>query len=158
MIRKKCQYCGSTFYAKINSAMYCSKSCKTLACRAKRRQEEDEYLRQQVNAQQVSELHEWFRKMKEDRERYIHQVEERRLEAENRQKSDNNLTQNDPDSSANKLGLKKYTRKKLNPTLKIGLNGLWIAAGLGLISYLAISSQTSGKPENEITRSDHASG
>ena len=66
-----CSYCERQFIAKRHSAMYCTKSCKSMACRARRKAEIITEIKQAEENVQIKQA--WIRleQMEADSERFF---------------------------------------------------------------------------------------
>lgn len=70
---KECIYCGRDYFAIRNSALYCSDSCKTMACRARKKADleaANEMARvkkfKQMESELMERMYEYLEKLKAD--------------------------------------------------------------------------------------------
>jgi hypothetical protein len=79
MITKECEHCGAEFLADRISAKYCTNSCKTLACRERRRQEAQTAINQEKQQIYHKQTMSAFDELTAERKRILAEMDAKNL-------------------------------------------------------------------------------
>lgn len=70
-LKKKCEYCGETYDALRHSNKYCSDSCKTMACRARKKKDGPVLIDQQHVNDGIAYYQRWMREQNESYQKFM---------------------------------------------------------------------------------------